>query len=155
MNIRYDAAFGIIPVFVDVSCVFEYLLIRHVKGHWAFPKGHATHNEQTTKTALREFHEETGIAPIQIHLLETTSFVEEYSYTMDNEIVRKTVTYFIGLMHGKQQVQLQPEEVDEYQWCSAEHALDLITFHETKHLFSRVHTHLISLPKNAILSLLF
>ena len=42
----------------------EYLIIRHVAGHWDFPKGHVENSETEEETALREILEETGLEAI-------------------------------------------------------------------------------------------
>ena len=39
----------------------KILMVKHNKGHWAFPKGHVEENETEQETALRETKEETGL----------------------------------------------------------------------------------------------
>ena len=42
-----------------------YLLLQHIRGHWAFPKGHVEGRETSIETARREINEETGISRIR------------------------------------------------------------------------------------------
>ncbi len=105
----------------------EVFLVRHQKGHWAFPKGHADDGEEPLQTALRELKEETGLAIKQ--LLEPT-FVERYDYEESGALYHKTVTYFLAEVEGEPT--LQEAEIAEGQWLSLEDAKKVATYPETQ-----------------------
>ena len=55
-----EFSYGIIPFKYDSHGV-KVLLIQHLCGHWAFPKGGAELNEHPIDTAQRELKEETNL----------------------------------------------------------------------------------------------
>lgn len=130
-----DKAFGIIPFHNDGS-INNYLLIRHNRGHWAFPKGHKNDGETPLETACREFEEETGIR--EYTLIPDKSFIENYSYNLEGQLVEKTVEYFIAMVDKTASVKIQIEEIQEYKWCTFNEAVRLITFRECRELIVRV-----------------
>jgi bis(5'-nucleosidyl)-tetraphosphatase len=141
-----DAAFGIVPIFIHKTEDFsemQFLLIRHWAGHWGFPKGHADPGETPIATACRELEEETGIQAYKV--LDDTSFIEQYSFTKDNQIVEKTVTYFIATI-ASQAVTCQDAEIQAYTWVNFDTALQTITFDQAKRILQRVHDHLQNHP---------
>jgi bis(5'-nucleosidyl)-tetraphosphatase len=134
-----DASFGIIPIH-DHSGQRRFLLIHQNKGHWAFPKGHADPGETPSETALRELAEETGIGSVELSGDE--QFVERYTFiNKKGQRVDKTVTFFIGHV-GDPTVKVQPQEVQDHAWLTAEQARDRLTFPEARELFGRVLAHL-------------
>jgi bis(5'-nucleosidyl)-tetraphosphatase len=129
--VKIDRAFGLIPVFRVPSGDRRYLLIRHQKGHWAFPKGHKEAGESDLQAAYREVAEETGITAYE--LVEGVKFVEHYQFVKGHTAIDKTVTYFLAWVQPTPQgkppaVQIQPEEIAAFRWCSAAEAKNLITF---------------------------
>ena len=134
-----DQSFGIIPIH-DQAGERRFLLVHQKKGHWGFPKGHAEPGETPTQTALRELAEETGIEAVR--LMGNEIFVERYAFiTKKGERVDKTVTFFIGLV-GDPSVTVQPQEVQDHAWLTADQARDRLTFPEARELFARVLVHL-------------
>ena len=113
-------AFGIIPLKEGKT-----LLVKHQKGHWAFPKGHPEAGEKPIETAERELLEETGL---EVTELLGRRFEEHYSFD-DTE---KTVTYFLAHVKGK--LKLQDKEIAEARWLTFDEALELATFDECKRL---------------------
>ncbi|MFZ2257053.1 MAG: bis(5'-nucleosyl)-tetraphosphatase [Clostridiaceae bacterium] len=85
----------------------EYLIIRHVAGHWDFPKGHVENSETEEETALREILEETGLEAIIFD-----GFRETVNYLVRGRIP-KEVVYFMG-RPTTDQVTMQPEEVCDF-----------------------------------------
>jgi len=134
-----DQSFGIIPIHTQAG-ERRFLLIHQKKGHWAFPKGHAEPGETPTQTAIRELAEETGIKSVRLSGDDT--FIDRYAFiTKKGKRVDKTVTFFIGLVDDPA-VTVQPEEVQDFAWLTADQARDRLTFPEARELFARVLVHL-------------
>jgi len=130
-----DTSFGIIPIHKQAGGR-RFLLVHHQKGHWGFPKGHADPGETPTQTALRELAEETGVTSCR--LIGDESFIERYAFiNKKGKRIDKTVTFFVGLV-GDPAVTIQPQEVQDYAWLTAEQARDRLTFPEDRELLGRV-----------------
>ena len=137
-----DEAFGIVPIFIEKTgelSEMQFLLIRHWAGHWGFPKGHAEPGETAIATACRELEEETGIQSCKV--LDDPAFVEQYSFKKGDQLVEKTVTYFVGTVQSKA-VTCQEQEIQAYTWVNFETALKTITFDQARRILQRVHEYL-------------
>ncbi len=124
-----ERSFGIIPL----RCIgnqWETLLVKHQKGHWAFPKGHAEPNETPQETALRELKEETGLSVKGF--LHVEPLREFYVFKREGILTEKIVTYFLAEAEGE--VRLQKEELEDFCWLSFEEAKKRATFPESKAL---------------------
>jgi 8-oxo-dGTP pyrophosphatase MutT (NUDIX family) len=133
-----DQSFGIIPTH-DHAGSRRFLLVHQKKGHWGFPKGHAEKGESATESALRELAEETGITDCELD--DGEPFIERYTFiNKQGERVDKTVTFFIGHV-GDPAVAVQPEEVQDFAWLTAEEARRRLTFPEAREMgFNYRHT---------------
>lgn len=108
----------------------EYLIIRHLAGHWDFPKGHVEAGETEEETALREVLEETGLtADIW------PGFRETVNYLIRGRIP-KEVVYFLGAP-GSGRVELQAEEVSDYVFLPYEAARQRLTFDSNRRLLDK------------------
>lgn len=125
---KKETSFGIIPLKKNPD--WEILLVKHQKGHWAFPKGHAEEGEEAKKTAERELKEETGLEVVQYLLPEPLT--ERYFFQQGGQGIEKTVYYFIALVKGVLKPQL--EEIAEMRWLTFSQAERLATFKETQTL---------------------
>ena len=108
-----DESFGIIP-FTKEGFKYKFLLVQRTAdgengGHWSFPKGHKEEGESDKDAALREFKEETGLQDIII--LDDKDFVEQYFFKKGNDMVYKTVKYFLGFMGSPGEIKIQTEEI--------------------------------------------
>lgn len=130
---KKECSFGIIAIKQEKD-LWKVLLVKHGKGHWAFPKGHAEAEELPEQTAKREFEEETGLKIKQI--LDFPYLKEEYVYKSENGWIFKTVCYFFAETTGK--VKLQIEEISDYRWATIDEASQLATFKETKNLCKEI-----------------
>lgn len=130
-KIALDFAFGLVPVALLGQGEWRYLLIRHKKGHWGFPKGHKEGDESDLVAAQREFEEETGVASYKA--VPNVSFVERYQFRKKKgKRVSKTVKYFLAtvpLVGGElPKVSIQAKEIRDFRWCSGAEAQELLSF---------------------------
>ena len=110
----------------------KILLIKHNKGHWAFPKGHVEENETEVETALREIKEETNL---KVDINERIREITTYS---PKENVIKDVIYFAAT-NPQGEVKLQEEEVSEYAWLDLEESLNTITHDDDKRILINIY----------------
>lgn len=107
----------------------EYLIIKNRHGgHWGFPKGHVEPGEDDFQAALREAAEEVQISRIQ--LVPDFRTVVRYSFSRQNEIVKKEVVLFLA--RTEEEGQPFREEVDDMLWLPFSEALQRITFPEQR-----------------------
>jgi 8-oxo-dGTP pyrophosphatase MutT (NUDIX family) len=102
---------------------------------WTFPKGHPELGDKSTlRTALREMAEETGLVVNEegILLKDAAGLIERYRNKKKGWV--KEVRYWIGLVEGQGEPNVQEKEVSEARWMSYEEALDLATYERTKEL---------------------
>lgn len=134
-----EQSFGIIPIH-QTPDGRRYLLVRHRKGHWGFPKGKAEAGESAMAAALRELAEETGIARVRV--VEEPAFVERYTYERGpNKPVGKTVTYFVGYVDDER-VTIRPNELSDFAWGDRAETRARLTYDEARDLLDRVESHL-------------
>lgn len=101
-------------VFRDGPAGREYLLLRSASGgHWGFPKGRVEPGEDEAAAAMRELHEETGIA---VEILPGFREVIHYEFTRGSKNLHKEVVYFLGRARSFL-VKLSREHLD-YLWAS-------------------------------------
>jgi len=124
MDINKIQAFGIIPLKDD-----KVLLVKHQKGHWAFPKGRAEEGETALAAAKRELTEETGLVVL---CLLGEKFTE--NYLCDGK--EKTVTYFLAEVTGD--LKLQEAEIADARWLNFDEAEAIATFPECKKLVRKL-----------------
>ena len=109
----------------------KVLLIKSVKGHWSFPKGHVEGNETELETAHREIFEETNLKVI---LNENIRIVINYSPYPG---VTKDVVYFYAT-YVSGDCQRQVAEVERVDWFDISDAMNLITFESEKNVLKEI-----------------
>ena len=82
------------------------VLVQNHNGVYSFPKGNCKSNETMSETAYRELHEEAGIIPSAIEVLDN-KFIDELS-NKGNLAIR----LFIGFLIDEK-FKLQPQDTDE------------------------------------------
>ncbi len=108
----------------------KYLLLHYPGGHFDFPKGHLERGENERQAAIRELEEETGIS--EITLME--GFLDQvvYFFKRKGELVRKTVTFFLG--KTKQSEIILSDEHQGYLWLDYQSALAKVTFENAREI---------------------
>ncbi len=103
---------------------------------WVLPKGHVEAGETLEQTALREIHEETGLAHVQL-LTYLGSFVRERN--KEGQTTRKTIHCYLAyaLPSSEPEVPLETGFA-EVGWFSPAEALELLP-HEQEKAFIREH----------------
>ena len=124
-----DRSFGIVPVF-QINGENQFLIVKHVGGHWGFPKGHREGEETIQETALRELSEETGI--MKCRILDLPPRHEEYIYEDRGEKYHKIVQYLIGLVSDPLVTLPNKHEISEYKWASYEEAMSILSYDNNK-----------------------
>ena len=109
---------GVIPYRIEKDAPRYLLCHQRGSGSWSFPKGHMEAWETEEETALRELKEETGLEAV---LVPGFSTVQEYALS---EVSRKKLILFLGAVSGE--VKIDPREILEYRWVTAEEAKALL-----------------------------
>jgi bis(5'-nucleosidyl)-tetraphosphatase len=132
---KNDQSMGVIVFFLFPRSV-KYLIIKHRKGHWAFPKGHAEKGETKLETALRELKEETGVS--RINLLKKSVLLKEVYKFADKKGVKilKKVDYFIAEAKSRK-VKIDYNEVTNFRWATLKSGIEKVTFDESKSVLKK------------------
>src|SRR5688572_5324239 len=124
-----EQSYGVVPVYKK-----QVLLLQHGKGYWALPKGHPEKGESPEETATRELAEEAGITEVEVD--SDTKFSEQYFFRQKDELVNKTVTYFLGRVKNSK-VKVQASEISDSKWLNFDDAIEQATFPETKRILTQ------------------
>lgn len=112
-----------------IFCEDKFLVIRHNKGHWDFPKGHIEKGESEKEAAKREIKEETNL---DVEFIE--GFYEKVEY-YPRKGVFKTVVFYLA--RGCGEVVLQKEELSDYRWLEFREAKKRLTYESAKELLEK------------------
>ena len=93
----------------------EFLLMRHAD-RWDLPKGHVDPGETEVECALRELHEETGIAASDIELVDEFRFTNHYQVRAkkSGQLYDKTLVVFLARL--KRDVPIVVSEHEGFEW---------------------------------------
>lgn len=151
-----DRAYGLIPIRLIPSTSHstelarttstantQVLLIKQKSAkpsqppYWCFPKGHAeSYDVSNIHTAIREVHEETGIAISERGILfkNAEGLTDKYRSLSKGSV--KEVRYWVGLAEsqGEAEIKIQEAEVADARWLVWKEALELITFERGRRL---------------------
>lgn len=112
-----------------------FLIIKHLAGHYSFPKGHVESNESEHDTALREVKEETGF-----DISFTGDFRDVIIYSPDSNTL-KDVVFFLGCVSGGA-LSIQEEEVSFADWFDYNSAFNIITYDEDRNVLKRAYNYI-------------
>jgi len=87
-----EKCYGTIP-FIIIDGKINFLIVKHNRWHWWFPKWHLEIWESEEQTAKRETKEEIWIENIKI--LKDHKFTDIYNVFVDGKKKEKTVTLFL------------------------------------------------------------
>lgn len=142
---KKETSYGIIPI-KKLKNEWKVLLVKHGKGHWAFPKGHPEAGEAPQETAQRELKEETGLDIVSF--LEIPELKEHYMFRHGELLIDKTAIYFAAFTKGS--VKIQQAEISDFRWLTLEEAEALITFKESKRLCAEMKSYWTLLTRSRI-----
>lgn len=149
METREEYSYGIIPLFRDSDLVKVFLIhqiSRRGDVIWTFPKGHGEEGETPLQTAKREVYEETGLCPDVTD--ETKSFSLYYEFEFEGVRIKKTTTYFVGMVK-EPTWEPQEAEVKDAGWFLKNEALEKLTFPDYKDILKKVFADLDNTCKNS------
>ncbi|KAA0911082.1 NUDIX pyrophosphatase [Pusillimonas sp. ANT_WB101] len=112
----------------------------YLRGVWSYVAGHIESNETGWQTAIRELHEETGLAA---QMLFATSFCEQF-YDAGNDCIM-VVPAFVARVDDDCVVQLNDEH-SALRWLSFEFAMCELPFGSQRELFAYVQREFIDRP---------
>jgi 8-oxo-dGTP diphosphatase len=110
------------------------LLLIHRPRHddWSFPKGHIDPGEHLLTAAVREVHEETGVA------VQLGPPLPPLAYSLPSGIT-KVVRFWLATQIGDDLPEpLDTKEVDLAEWVDLEHVADRLTYADERDLLARV-----------------
>lgn len=108
----------------------KVLLVRHLDGHYGFPKGHVEENETEEETGIREVKEETNC---DAKIIE--GFREVITYSPKPGVI-KDVVFFIGEPITKV-LKIQECETNDVFFINTKEALKVITHDQEKELLEK------------------
>jgi 8-oxo-dGTP pyrophosphatase MutT (NUDIX family) len=125
-------------IFTKKDSSTKYLLLNYAAGHWDFVKGNVEANETEKQTVVRELQEETSITDATF----VDAFREAiaYFYRRQGLTVHKEVVFFI-MESFTDKVELSFEHVG-YTWLNYPHALDKLSFKNSKDVLEKAHAYL-------------
>ena len=105
-----------------------FLILKHLKGHYSFSKGHVEDNETEYETAEREIKEETNLNIEFINGFRKTSIYRP----KENNL--KEVVLFLAKDKGNSILKPQLDEISEISWYKENDALNILTYEEDKNI---------------------
>jgi 8-oxo-dGTP pyrophosphatase MutT (NUDIX family) len=128
--VRFEviAAGGV--VFSEFPDNTKFLLLKHVGGHWGFPKGHVEQGESVEFAALREIREETGT--LDFTIVERLEYELHYQVFEDGKRRPKRVVLYLVEIPYPPKININTDEHVDYCWGTLEEVKSLLT-HENAH----------------------
>ncbi len=115
---------GVVPYRQGANGLEFLLLFNLFFEQWQFPRGGVLAGEQDKACALREFHEETGLAVEKFH--EDCQVVLKYTAAIRHYEIERTIVYYLAQVSSSE-IQLGHENHCEARWQSVEETWELLT----------------------------
>jgi len=113
----------------------ELCLIRDDYGYWTFPKGKLEPGETPEQAALREVHEEVGVAQASIVASLGTN---KYHFRIGGQTVNKTVHWFLmEVPPGVECTPVRAERVQDAGWFPRDTALSTVGYRNLRRVLRR------------------
>ncbi len=128
---------GII-IFRKTSEGFKFLLLYHGRNYWNFPKGKLEAAERSWQAAFREVHEETGLKPSELRLMENFKAYERFTFGKDKGQVFKIVILYLA--ETRQPKITVSHEHEGYAWFTFSEARKVLSkYHENIRILTTAH----------------
>jgi len=125
---RYEISAGGV-VYQKINNEVFLLILKDKNNQWTFPKGQIEEGEKPEIAAQREVAEETGVKKVKL-IANLTPI--QYWYKFENNLVKKTVHYFLFQAQAEEALIPQTEEgIQEVKWSSLNDALSIIGYKKT------------------------
>ena len=152
-KLSFEKSFGAVIFRRNDEGKIEFLLLKHRRGHWDFPRGHKENDESDEETVRREVQEETGITDIKImpDFLAKNWFwyvarggeKEERLRNERGTVVIKRVYMRLAQTETKEVELLSPREQTDFAWELYEDAVKKVTYREAQKMLEKAYKFLI------------
>jgi 8-oxo-dGTP pyrophosphatase MutT (NUDIX family) len=112
----------------------RFLLIRDSYGNWGFPKGHVERGERPEDAALREVHEETGLADLR--LLGAVHTIDWY-FRFRGRLIHKVCHFFLMESPGAETSPQEEEGITACRWEPFDDAVALVSYENARDVLRR------------------
>jgi 8-oxo-dGTP pyrophosphatase MutT (NUDIX family) len=143
MPVIAERSAGVLLYRIDPSDQQPHFLLLDYGRYWDYPKGHVEKGEDDRAAAIRELHEETGIADAQLD----ENFRHEMTYFFRDKrrgLVRKTVVFYLGQTEARE-AKISHEHVGA-EFLPYESALKRLKYANAKAALRAAHAHLGLVP---------
>jgi len=120
-----------------------FLLIRDSYKNWGFPKGHIEAGEQPEAAAIREVHEETGLADLAIRGQIDTI---DWFFRFRGQLIHKVCHFYLMESVDAPTSPQRAEGITACRWTRFEEAQSLISYANARELLRRAQELLAALP---------
>jgi 8-oxo-dGTP pyrophosphatase MutT (NUDIX family) len=120
-----------------------YLLIRDSYKNWGFPKGHVEAGERPEAAAVREVHEETGLADLSIRGQIDTI---DWFFRFRGQLIHKVCHFYLMETGDATTSPQRAEGITACRWTRFEEAESLISSANARELLRRAQELLAALP---------
>lgn len=120
-----------------------FLLIRDSYKNWGFPKGHIEDGEQPEAAAIREVHEETGLADLSIRGQIDTI---DWFFRFRGQLIHKVCHFYLMETAEATTSPQRAEGITACRWTRFEEAQSLISYANARELLRRAQELLAASP---------
>ena len=131
---------------------WEYLLLKRIPsrgGVWQGVTGGLEEGEVLEEAAKRELYEETGFPPLKIEKIDlwySFPVADEWRHLYKADVKEIIEYVFVAFLDAGEPV-LDPQEHDQYRWCSIDEALQLLYWPDNKEALKQVHDTVVKVKK--------